>query len=112
LVFVNFVDFDALYGHRRDVMGYGAALEEFDRRLPDLLSVLREDDLLLITADHGNDPTWPGTDHTREMVPVLVAGPRVDPAWQPGIRQTFADVGQTLARHFGLPPLDFGTALF
>ncbi len=76
LSFLNLVDFDANYGHRRDPIGYGEALEEFDRRLPEVLEALDEDDLLIITADHGNDPTFPGTDHTREYVPLIVYSPR------------------------------------
>ncbi|MCS1350835.1 phosphopentomutase [Mechercharimyces sp. CAU 1602] len=103
LAFVNLVDFDAKYGHRRDPMGYGDALEEFDRRLPEIISSLREEDLLIITADHGNDPTYRGTDHTREYVPLLVTGPRLaDVGASLGIRETFADVGATIADNFGL----------
>jgi phosphopentomutase len=99
LVFANFVDFDALYGHRRDVSGYARALEQFDRRVPELLSRLRPDDLLIFTADHGNDPTWTGTDHTRERVPIVgVSGARSGPVGQVG----FADVGETIAAHLGL----------
>jgi phosphopentomutase len=109
LVFANFVDFDTLYGHRRDVAGYAAALEAFDARLPDLEKRLRAGDLGLITADHGCDPTWPGSDHTREHVPVLWFGPEVAPR-NLGRRASFADMGQTLARHFDLPPLAHGTA--
>jgi len=109
LVFANFVDFDTLYGHRRDVAGYAAALEAFDARLPELEKRLRTGDLALITADHGCDPTWPGSDHTREHVPVLWFGPEVAPR-DLGRRASFTDMGQTLARHFGLPPLAHGTA--
>ena len=111
LVFSNFVDFDMLYGHRRDVVGYAAALEAFDRRLPELESELRPGDLVLATADHGCDPTWRGTDHTREHVPVLFYGPGV-PAGSLGKRASFADMGQTLARHLGLPPLAHGRDCF
>jgi len=107
LVFVNFVDFDSLYGHRRDVAGYAAALEALDERLPEFESAMRPDDLAVITADHGCDPTWPGSDHTRENVPVLMFGPRI-PARDLGGRDTFADIGQTLAAHLGLDPLDHG----
>nr|WP_249815148.1 MULTISPECIES: phosphopentomutase [unclassified Bradyrhizobium] len=92
LLFSNFVDFDTTYGHRRDVAGYAAALEAFDARLPQLLNRLRSDDLLIITADHGCDPTWPGTDHTREQVPVLVANARR--SYRIGRRTGFADIGQ------------------
>lgn len=111
LVFANFVDFDMLYGHRRDVTGYAAALEAFDRRLPELEARLRPGDLVLATADHGCDPTWPGTDHTREHVPVLFFGPGVA-AESLGRRASFADMGQTLARHLGLAPLAHGRDCF
>lgn len=111
LVFANFVDFDMLYGHRRDVVGYAAALEAFDRRLPELEARLRPGDLVLATADHGCDPTRPGTDHTREHVPVLFFGPGV-PAGPLGKRPSFADMGQTIARHLALPPLAHGRDCF
>jgi phosphopentomutase len=106
LLFANFVDFDTIFGHRRDVIGYAAALETLDSRLPQLLNRLRSDDLLIITADHGCDPTWSGTDHTREQVPILVAGDRPDTVI--GRRQSFADVGASVARHLGLAPLRHG----
>ncbi len=102
LLFANFVDFDSIYGHRRDVTGYAAALEAFDRRLPELLSRTRPDDLLIITADHGCDPTWSGTDHTREQVPVLVVSDKEMPAV--GSRSSFADMGASVARHLDLAP--------
>ena len=108
LTFTNFVDFDSSYGHRRDVAGYANALEEFDRRLPDLDAILEPGDLVLITADHGCDPTWPGSDHTREHVPVLFYGPGIRPK-DLGRRTTFADMGQTIAHHLGLEPLSKGT---
>lgn len=111
LIFVNFVDFDSLFGHRRNVAGYAAALEAFDRRLPEFESRLRPGDLALITADHGCDPTWPGSDHTRENVPMLWFGPETE-ARDLGLRRSFADMGQTLARHFGLPPLKYGEDCF
>ncbi|MGL5768487.1 MAG: phosphopentomutase [Plesiomonas shigelloides] len=111
IVFTNFVDFDSSYGHRRDVAGYAAALELFDRRLPEMLSLVGEDDILILTADHGCDPTWQGTDHTREHIPVLVFGPKVKPG-SLGLRETFADIGQTLAGYFGTTPMDFGKPLF
>ncbi|MEM6744744.1 MAG: phosphopentomutase [Pseudomonadota bacterium] len=101
-VFANFVEFDSLYGHRRDVAGYARALETFDARVPDMLAGLREGDLLILTADHGNDPTWTGTDHTRERTPILCAAPGRDGAAL-GFRG-FADVAETLAAHLGLPP--------
>ncbi|MGY6587643.1 MAG: phosphopentomutase [Wenzhouxiangella sp.] len=107
LVMTNFVDFDMLYGHRRDPQGYAQALEAFDRRLPELLASLKPDDLLVLTADHGCDPTFPGTDHTREHVPVLAVGAGLAPA-PIGERSTFADIGQSVARHLGLPALPDG----
>ncbi len=109
IVFANFVDFDTLYGHRRNVAGYAAALEEFDRRLPTLEHRLHPGDLVLMTADHGCDPTWTGTDHTREHVPVLFFGPGVR-AGSLGRRGSFADMGQTIAGHLGLGALDHGVA--
>ena len=110
-MFANFVDFDMLYGHRRDVIGYAAALEAFDRRLPELEAKLRPGDLVLATADHGCDPTRPGSDHTREHVPVLFFGPGV-PAGPLGKRLSFADMGQTIARHLGHSPLGHGRDCF
>lgn len=107
LVFTNFVDFDMLYGHRRDVPGYAAALEAFDRRLPEAFARMLPGDLLLLTADHGCDPTWAGTDHTRERVPVLVHGAN---AGTIGIRPTFADIGETVAAHLGLAAGPHGTS--
>lgn len=107
LVAVNFVDFDSVHGHRRDPLGYGAALEAFDARLPTLLAALRPDDLLVLSADHGCDPTWSGSDHTRETVPLLAYGPGLAPRAL-GRRDTFADLGQGLATHLGLPPLAAG----
>ena len=111
LVMTNFVDFDALYGHRRDALGYGRALQEFDNQLPGLFSALGPRDLLIITADHGNDPTWPGTDHTREEVPILLRGSAVTPGTNLGPRETFADIGQTIADFFALPALETGSSL-
>lgn len=102
LVFLNLVDFDALYGHRRDPIGYGEALEEFDSQLPDLLNKLNKDDLLIITADHGNDPTHHGTDHTREYVPLLVYTKRNEQGYQLPISETFADVGYTICDNFNV----------
>jgi phosphopentomutase len=102
-IMTNFVDFDSDYGHRRDVPGYAAALELFDSRLPELISKMRHDDLLVLTADHGNDPTWPGTDHTREQVPILVFSPAL-PKGDIGIRPTFADIGESIAAWLGLAP--------
>jgi phosphopentomutase len=102
LVFANLVDFDMLYGHRRDTEGYAKALEQFDSRLPELENAMREDDLLMITADHGNDPTFRGTDHTREYAPLLVYGKRARQGIDLGTRSSLADIGQTIAENFGL----------
>ena len=110
LVFANLVDFDTVYGHRNDVDGYARNLERFDARLSRLLPKLGARDLLVITADHGNDPTTPGTDHSREHVPVLAAGAAVRPGVDLGLRPTFADVGQTLAELFEVGPLEHGTS--
>ena len=100
MCFINLVDFDALYGHRRDVKGYYNSLVEFDNDLEDLLSALEDDDLLIITADHGNDPTWHGTDHTREDVPLLVYSKKLKESNSLGIRDTFADIGETISENF------------
>ncbi|TDQ59527.1 phosphopentomutase [Mesocricetibacter intestinalis] len=110
IVFTNFVNFDSDFGHRRDVAGYAAALEYFDRRLPELLALVSNEDLLIITADHGCDPTWSGTDHTREHIPVLIYGAQVPKEFL-GKRMTFADIGQTIAEYFKLSPMDYGTAI-
>jgi phosphopentomutase len=110
LIFANLVDFDTLYGHRNDLRGYAANLERFDARLTSLLPQLREDDVLFITADHGNDPSTPSTDHSREYVPLLVTGPGVRNGVDLGVRATFADLGQTLAEVFGVAPLAHGTS--
>jgi len=110
LIAVNLVDFDSQYGHRNDVAGYAANLERFDGRLRHLLPRLREDDLLVITADHGNDPTTPSTDHSREHVPVLASGPRVNNDVALGTRKTFADLGQTIADNFGVGRMPHGTS--
>lgn len=107
IVFTNFVDFDMVYGHRRNALGYAAALEAFDARLPELLEALDNDDLVLLCADHGCDPTWPGSDHTREHIPVLATGAGL-PGGSIGERATFADIGQTLAAYFELEPMDYG----
>ncbi len=108
LVVANFVDFDMVYGHRRDVPGYAAALEAFDRRLPEFAARMRAGDLAILTADHGCDPTFRGTDHTREHVPILAFGPGVEPG-AIGRRDGFADIGATLGRWLGLPPGPHGT---
>jgi phosphopentomutase len=110
LIFANLVDFDTQYGHRNDVAGYAANLEQFDARLGAVLQLLRDLDLLIVTADHGNDPTTPSTDHAREYVPVLATGRRVRGSVDLGTRRTFADLGQTLAEVFGVGPLAHGTS--
>lgn len=108
LAFLNLVDFDAKYGHRRDVQGYGDALEAFDQRLTEILAKVNDDDLLIITADHGNDPVHHGTDHTRELVPLLVYHSNIDEAVNLGVRDTFSDIGATIAHNFDVPPPAFG----
>jgi len=110
MIFANLVDFDTQYGHRNDIAGYARNLERFDARLAELLPHLRPDDLLIITADHGNDPTTASTDHSREYVPLLITGAGVTPGVHLGDRQTFADLGQTLADIFGVGPLAHGTS--
>lgn len=110
LSFLNLVDFDALYGHRRDPEGYAAAIEAFDQRLEETLSLLQEDDLLIITADHGNDPTMPGSDHTREFVPLLVYSPKLTGGKELELRKTFADVGATITDIFNTKATAFGTS--
>ncbi|MFJ7735010.1 phosphopentomutase [Lysinibacillus sp. NPDC097287] len=106
--FLNLVDFDANFGHRRDPIGYGHALQEFDARLPEILEAITEDDLLIITADHGNDPTFPGTDHTREYVPLFVYSPRFKECGEIALRETFADIAATVAENFGVEAPPFG----
>ena len=110
LLFANLVDFDTAYGHRNDLAGYAANLEQFDARLAQFLPKLLPSDLLVVTADHGNDPSTPSTDHSREYVPVLVSGARVRSGTNIGTRSTFADLGQTLAEVFGVEPLEHGTS--
>jgi len=107
LIFTNLVDFDQAYGHRRDVAGYAQALEEFDARLPQIMDHMQENDLMILTADHGCDPTWVGTDHTREVVPVIAYSLSLAPG-NIGERESFADIGQTIAHHLGIPPLAKG----
>ena len=108
-IMTNFVDFDTNFGHRRDAIGYGKALEEYDAMLPRVFEFLKEGDLLVLTADHGNDPTWKGTDHTRECIPVLTYAKAMKPG-SIGKRETFADIGQTIASHLAIPPLGAGTS--
>lgn len=110
LSFLNLVDFDAVYGHRRDPKGYGQALEDYDRRLPEVCEKMTENDLLIITADHGNDPTYKGTDHTREYVPLLVYSPRFAEGKELPLRKTFADIGATVADNFGVKLPEHGTS--
>ena len=107
IIFTNFVNFDADFGHRRDVSGYAAALEYFDQRLPEMLDLMQPDDILVLTADHGCDPTWKGTDHTREHIPIMVYGRHITPGYL-GARRTFADIGQSIAAYHKLPRLDYG----
>ncbi|GAE25453.1 phosphopentomutase [Halalkalibacter wakoensis JCM 9140] len=110
LSFLNLVDFDAVYGHRRDPIGYGKALEQFDRQLKQVIDELEENDLLIVTADHGNDPTHKGTDHTREYVPLIVYNKKQKAAKNLGVRSTFADVGATIADNFAVPLPKHGTS--
>ena len=110
LIFANLVDFDTVYGHRNDVAGYAANLERFDARLAALLPRLTQSDILIVTADHGNDPSTPSTDHSREYVPLLVAGPPVASGVDLGVRASFADLGQTIADVFGVGPLPHGAS--
>ena len=110
LIFANLVDFDAQYGHRNDTAGYAANLERVDARLQRLLPRLGDRDLLVVTADHGNDPTTASTDHSREHVPIFVTGAAVRPGVDIGVRETFADLGQTLAEVFEVPRLPNGTS--
>jgi phosphopentomutase len=109
LILANILEFDQSWGHRNDVPGFLAGLRELDRALPDLLARVRDEDLVIFTADHGNDPTTPSTDHSRERVPLLVYGPRVRPVAL-GERATFADIGQTVAEFLGAAPLESGTS--
>jgi phosphopentomutase len=110
LTFVNFVDFDQAFGHRRDIAGYSNALHQLDERLPEFMVKLKDGDLAVITADHGCDPSWPGSDHTREHIPMLFFGPGVNPRALP-MSDSFSDIGATLAKHLGVKPLSNGTPL-
>jgi phosphopentomutase len=111
LIFTNFVNFDADFGHRRNVAGYAAGLEYFDKRLPEMLALLGDEDLLVLTADHGCDPTWSGSDHTREHIPIIFYGKPVQPGYIGG-RETFADIGQSIADYHHLSKLDYGKSIF
>ncbi len=108
LIFVNLVDFDMLYGHRRDPIGYGEAIEEFDKRIPEIISEMDENDLLILSADHGNDPTHVGSDHTREYVPLLIYSKSIKNGIDLGIRESFADIGATIADNFDVRMPEYG----
>ncbi|HZX27169.1 MAG TPA: phosphopentomutase, partial [Telluria sp.] len=108
--FANFVDFDQAFGHRRDIPGYHNALQEMDARLPEFFARMQQGDLAVITADHGCDPSWAGSDHTREHIPVLFFGPGVKAGALP-VAESFSDIGATLAKHLGVKPLSNGTSL-
>jgi phosphopentomutase len=112
IIFTNLIDFDMKYGHRNDPKGYAQCLEEFDRHLPEILENLKQGDLLAITADHGCDPTTPSTDHSREYVPLLVYGPGLGEPKSLGTRESFADLGSTIAEGLGLPPLAHGRSFY
>lgn len=111
IIFTNFVNFDSDFGHRRNILGYAQELEYFDKRLPELYPLLKDDDILIITADHGCDPTWQGTEHTREYIPVLIYSKTLEPQ-NFGKRTSFADIGQTIAKHLDLSAMDFGELIF
>ena len=108
MIFTNLVDFDMLYGHRNNIQGFGEALEYFDSKLPEIIENMGEEDILIITADHGNDPSTPSTDHSREYVPILVYGKNLKGNVDLGVRETYADIGQTLLDFFGLPNMENG----
>jgi phosphopentomutase len=110
LSFLNLVEFDSLFGHRRDPKGYGQALEEYDARLPEVFAKMTNEDLLLITADHGNDPTYRGTDHTREYVPLLAYSPRFTQGKELPLRKSFADIGATIAENFKVKMPEYGAS--
>lgn len=110
LIFTNLVDFDAKYGHRRDPLGYGKNIEDFDARLPEIIGSLKNEDILMLTADHGNDPTHTGTDHTREHAPLIVYGKGISAGKDLGTRDSFADIGATICSYFGAEPLPSGTS--
>lgn len=110
LIFTNLVDFDMLYGHRNNIEGYAKALEEFDKKLPEIMEALNEDDILILTADHGNDPSTPSTDHSREYVPILAYGKNLKNNVDIGVRETFADISATILDIFGLEKLENGTS--
>ena len=108
ILFTNLVDFDAKYGHRRDIAGYAKSLEEFDARVPELLSAMKPEDILIFTADHGNDPSYKGTDHTREHIPILAIGKGIQPGAAIGTRESFADIAATVSEILGIPATPYG----
>ena len=108
MIMTNLVDFDTMYGHRRDVEGYAEALYYFDNRLPEIMNSLDDDDVLIITADHGNDPTFTGSDHTREMIPILIYGKNIKKGVNIGVRNTFADIGSSICSLLELSPTEYG----
>lgn len=110
MIFVNLVDFDMLYGHRNNIEGYAKALEEFDQKLPEIIKSLKEDDILILTADHGNDPSTPSTDHSREYIPIVVFGKKLKQNVDIGIRETYSDISATILDIFGIPKLENGTS--
>lgn len=112
LIFTNLVDFDMLYGHRNNIQGYADALEYFDSKLPEIIENLKQDDMLIITADHGNDPSTPSTDHSREYIPILVYGKGLKNGQNLGTRKTYADISATILESFDMPKLDFGESFF
>lgn len=112
ILFTNLVDFDSKYGHRRDIAGYGKALEDFDKRVPELLNAMKPDDVLIFTADHGNDPAYKGTDHTREYIPILALGSEVQPGVSIGTRETFADIAATVAEILNIPATPYGRSFW
>lgn len=103
IIFTNLVEFDSLYGHRRDPKGYKRALEEMDQRVPEILDAMKDDDIIIITADHGNDPTFKGTDHTREYIPILIHGNKIKASVNIGTRRSFADIAATISDIFEIP---------
>lgn len=112
LIFTNLVDFDMLYGHRNNIKGYAEALEYFDSKLPEIVQNLKEDDMLIITADHGNDPSTPSTDHSREYIPILIYGKELKKGQNIGTRRTYADISATILESFGLQKLKFGESFY
>ena len=108
MIFTNLVDFDMLYGHRNNIEGFGKALEYFDSKLPEIMESMKDDDILIITADHGNDPSTPSTDHSREYIPILVYGKNLKANVDLGTRKTYADIGQTLTEFHGIPKMENG----